>query len=751
MIDDTIRQGPLASAPPETPAVRLAGRYRVLALLGAGGMGSVYRAYDEELGEEVAVKMLLARSLSGSSELEAFRNEVRLARKVSHPNVARIFDIGTHDGTRFLTMELVIGESLRRLLARERRLDRGRARAIGLDVIRGLGAIHAAGVVHRDLKPDNVLVAEGGAKIADFGIALEAGAPVADVVGTPGYMPPEQATGGTVDARADLYALGLVLLELFTGRRASSLGVSREELPAAGQAALAAVSEPLARVVGRCLAPDPARRAIALDAIEHAVAQLDATGPRAPSAKVELRPDARAPVVHVLPFVAESGAPELAAALAAELVELLTVGDRVVRSGPAVGPDSLVVVDGRVSREPDLLHVSVQAQGAADRVALYSRVISVPFASAVGAMEEIAAELGAVVAGGRPHGRRPLRRDAETVDLYLRGRAGVARYDVGERTVTALAEAARRAPDDPLVLATYAVALSRLVHSALVPDEMEEAHAVIQRALALAPEMPEVQAALGTVLFNANENAGAARAFVSALTMAPSNAEVHASIGALLSECGRCAPAGESYALARRLMPDLAVVRLNEAIHAARGGDEAPAWAMLDALAAADGSVPLIPAMVFARAVIAAGADPERASRELDRRGPWGVKVARFLRRTITPAQRTELLRPVHDLGRAHVRRRIFASVLHLEVGLWLGEAIDADRALGAAVDLGLSDLGWLDRARLLEPLRSTEAFARARATVLDRVHLVERALGPVLFDERTGGGGGGEKTSFGP
>lgn len=741
MSDETLAEPSRVSGSPETPAALLAGRYRILQLLGAGGMGSVYRAFDEELGEDVAIKMLLTPALRtgdtlagpsrGPSALDALRREVRLARRVTHKNVARIFDIGVHDGTRFLTMEFVDGESLRRRVAREGRLPPARARQVAVDVLAGLDAIHAAGIVHRDLKPDNVLLGEGAAKIADFGIALEVGAGARDGAGTPAYMAPEQLRGDAIDARTDVYAVGLLLFELFAGRRAATLGGAGAPRADAARAALRPVGADLAEVVARCLADDPAGRPEELGVVARALATVsNGIDParRAPRPVVE--PDVRASVVHVRPFVVESGAAELAVALAAELAERLASGDRVVRSGPRAEPDTLVLVDGRVSLDGDLVHVSIQARGATDGLLLWADVVSAPFAGLIGAMDRAAVEIAAVVSGGRPHSRPALRRDGETVDLYLRGRAKLASYEGDDGAARLLAEAAARAPEDPLVLSAYAVALSRLRDWHL--DVMVEARAVIQRALRLAPEMPEVQAALGAVLFNANENAGAASALVSALSSAPSNAEAHATLASILSECGHTAEARDEYVLARRLAPDLVVARMNEAVHAARGGDDRLAWDLLDVGGRA-GEVRQLVAVVFMRAIIAAGTDPGRAAAALDGRGPWADLAARHLRRVATPADVALALRPVEGLRASHLRRRIFGAVLALEVELWLGRASAPERALEHAVALGLTDLGWLDTARLLDGLRAGEAFRAARAIVAERVALVDRALAPIL------------------
>ncbi|MCA9718715.1 MAG: serine/threonine protein kinase, partial [Myxococcales bacterium] len=199
----------------------VARRYEVRGVLGVGGMGSVYDVFDRNLEERVALKILQAGERADATLVERFRREVRLARRISHRNTARVYDIGV-DGERwYLTMELIDGESLQALLERESRLPITRACAIMADVCAGLAAIHAAGVVHRDLKPGNVLLERGGrVAITDFGIArkIKRGADdplmTCGMIGTPLYMAPEQAVGSPeVDARADIYAVGVMLYE----------------------------------------------------------------------------------------------------------------------------------------------------------------------------------------------------------------------------------------------------------------------------------------------------------------------------------------------------------------------------------------------------------------------------------------------------------------------------------------------------------------------------------------------------------
>jgi len=199
----------------------IAGRYRLVAMLGRGGMGEVYRAEDLTLDQPVALKFLPEAVTGDTSRLTQFHNELRVARQVSHKNVVRLYDLGEADGRPFLTMEYVDGEDLGSLLRRIGRFPQDKALDIARQLCAGVAAAHDRGVVHRDLKPANVMLdGEGNVRITDFGIATAAHDAGAEIAGTPQYMAPEQFTGAAASTATDIYALGLILFEIFTGKRA---------------------------------------------------------------------------------------------------------------------------------------------------------------------------------------------------------------------------------------------------------------------------------------------------------------------------------------------------------------------------------------------------------------------------------------------------------------------------------------------------------------------------------------------------
>jgi predicted Ser/Thr protein kinase len=251
------------------PGRLVASRYRIIALLGKGGMGEVYRADDLTLGQAVAMKFLPDDAGRDDALLERFRNEVRMARRVSHPNVCRVYDVGEVDAQTFFTMEYVDGEDLASLLRRIGRLPPDKALEIARQLCAGLAAAHTKGVLHRDLKPANIMLdGRGQVVITDFGLAGVAdnirGAEVRS--GTPAYMSPEQLAGKEVTMSSDIYALGLVLYEVFTGKRAFAdspahhARAGADHTPSRPSSVVKDLDPIVEKVILRCLEAEPSSR-----------------------------------------------------------------------------------------------------------------------------------------------------------------------------------------------------------------------------------------------------------------------------------------------------------------------------------------------------------------------------------------------------------------------------------------------------------------------------------------------------------
>src|SRR5919199_654964 len=261
------------------------GPYEIVAPLGAGGMGEVYRARDTRLGRAVAVKVLPASVSQDADRLRRFELEAQSTSELNHPNILTVFDVGEHDGTSYIVSELLEGETLREHMDGAA-LSVRKATDYAQQIARGLAAAHERGVVHRDLKPENIFVTtDGRIKILDFGLAklrvrADASEAQTDVLtrklntdpgtamGTVGYMSPEQAVGRAADHRSDIFSLGAVLYEMLTGKRAfhgetaveTLNAILKEDPPEFSAATNRALSPALERVVWHCLEKKPERR-----------------------------------------------------------------------------------------------------------------------------------------------------------------------------------------------------------------------------------------------------------------------------------------------------------------------------------------------------------------------------------------------------------------------------------------------------------------------------------------------------------
>jgi eukaryotic-like serine/threonine-protein kinase len=256
-----------------SPGMLFAGRYRIERALGRGGMGIVYRARDQSLDEVVAIKVLRPDFAQDPAMGKRFKSEIKLARRVRHKNVAAIHDFGEQDGLLFISMELVEGVDLKQLLKAQGAFPPAEAYALALQVTEGLQAVHDAGIIHRDLKTPNIMRdSHGVARLLDFGIAKQHGGDGAttgtgNIVGTPEYMSPEQAQGKKVDYRSDIYALGIVLYEIFTGKvpfrgdtPIATILMHIQDPPTLDGPDAPALPAGLVPVLRKCLAKNPADR-----------------------------------------------------------------------------------------------------------------------------------------------------------------------------------------------------------------------------------------------------------------------------------------------------------------------------------------------------------------------------------------------------------------------------------------------------------------------------------------------------------
>jgi TolB-like protein len=764
-----------SSSSTELPPTVIAGRYEILGLLGAGGMGRVYRAADRELGETVALKVLHRDLVSSAEMVERFRQEVRLARKVTHRNVARTFDIGEHEGEKFLTMELIAGEPL------SARLQRGvppipETIAVAREILAGMSAAHAVGVVHRDLKPDNVLVEAGGrVVVTDFGIARAEVPGAASrtngrTIGTPTYMAPEQVTDtGAIDARADIYAFGAMLFEMLTGQLAwpgdAPLAVAAARLvgpPPDPRTARPGLSAPLAELVLRCLARDREQRFASAAEVDRALAAIEAsaasaggagaTGSPAPEARPVALADVRERSVAVVPF-RNIGAPDdeyFALGLTEDLVDALATvrglrvrgrtypeaSDRdVVDTGRRVGVD--VVVDGSVRRAGETLRVVARVVGVVDGFQIWSSRFDRPAAAAFALNDEVARAIASALAAEHTEPVRAQPTDPLAIDLYFRAKHAIGRFWANDAMAEArglFEQALARAPNDPTVLAGYISAQAGRNFFAQL--DAAETTPLVRRALVAGERMAEPWIALAAVRFNHHDDpAGALRALKRALDLAPSSAEAHDLAGRILLEADEM---------------EEGVAHLERALWL----DELQRWARIDLMRAAalrgdwararelfDGAHD--PAWLGHRTVHEARLWSWPGAPEVER-GPMPADVAaRFRLISDAYARATESRRTgvvpsltevrswtadmLKQIGRSPRGRRFVLQMTAEHAGI-AGQRDGMLELVEAVVQEGLLDLAWMNRLKLLDPLRADPKFEELQWRVRQRAARVSSA-----------------------
>ncbi len=740
----------------------VAGRYEILGLLGSGGMGTVYRARDRELDELVALKVLRRELVDTPGILDRFRREAKLARRVTHTNVARVFDIGEHEGEKFLTMELVDGESLAALLAREGALTIARAIEIASGISAGLASAHAAGVVHRDLKPDNVLLAaDGRVVLTDFGIArafAEAGGAVKTagiLLGTPAYMAPEQVEGREdVDARADIYAFGALLYEVGTGARAwggdSPLAVAVARLvspPPDPRARRADLPTGYAELVLACMARRAEDRPPSIEAVGGALASL--TIPAMPTPRPFVIPEATsAPMppeaqpgdktVAVLSF--RNAGPEgdgyLAEELTDDLIDALSMTRGLkVRSrgavhkyrGKELDPREIgrelgvqVVVDGSVRRAAGHVRISARLIGVADGFQLWAKRFDRPEGDVLSINDDAARAIAEALTLDRDAFTRAAPSDPRAIDLYLRARHEYRQFwpEHQQRANALFDQALALAPDDPMILAGKATALARLSFfegAATIAAAREAA----QRAVTAAPALGEARFALGSVLVQAGESTLAARELRLAITRNPGLAEAHSALGRLLLEAGAFDEAVRRLEAAIALDPDapLAVTALARAYAFERRWDAC--HALLDEDRARSGEVgywSVAARMVLWRSDRAAAA----AYLEVVPDAPDQL-TTRLLLTLVATAEIPEgaaQFVTVHQTPDVVMRRRVFFMQIEAEIAAFLGQTDVALDAIGRGAEAGLIDLCWLERCPLFDGVRSDPRYEAAHARV---------------------------------
>jgi eukaryotic-like serine/threonine-protein kinase len=764
-----------AAASAGAPRPTLAGRYELLALLGVGGMGSVYRARDITLDELVALKVLKKELAAVPGMVARFRQEVKLARRVTHRNVARTFDIGEDGGDTFLTMELVDGEPLGAILARQGRLSLASVVELASGVCAGLAAAHAAGVIHRDLKPENVLVARSGrVAITDFGIARalaveEAGRTLGAAAGTPLYMAPEQVEGKKdLDARCDLYALGAMLFELLTGRVAwpgeSVVAIAAARLihpPPDPRHVAPDVPDHAAALVMKCMARDRAERFTSADEVAAALAGLTvpARGPSLPAPARVVPGYAHAKTVAVLPITNLGPAEDayLADALFDDLIDLLSVVDGLrVRprgasarfagrerdpreAGRALGVQ--VVVEGSLRRVGDALRIHVRLVTVEDGFQLWAKRFDRKAAEFLSVGDEVAGAIGDALTVDAHAAPRAMPTDPVALDLYMRGRYEFHRawFAANAQALELLEQAYRRAPKDARIVAGYALALVRKYSIEEAPGLDDVALARVEEALALDPDLAEARVGLATLHIYRGEVVTGAEELRAALLRSPSAPDALDWKGRLLVEIGRPREGIACLERALALEPHLGHIPPTIArVRALLGEWEASAELLRELPQNAhDATMGWI-----TRARLVMWRNDAALGRELladfEANGaavaePYRTSIRSMARIAETHVPTPELLadvaRTLPTTKRVPWRGRFFAQI-RTEVMCALGDLVAAKQMLHDADAFGLCDIEWLEHCPLLAELRSDPEAQAVSARTEGRAARIREALG---------------------
>jgi len=725
----------------------IAERYEVRGLLGAGGMGAVYRVFDRKLDEVVALKVL---ARTAPAAIERFSREVRLGRKVTHPNIVRTHDLGEDRGLHFLTMEIVEGRALDAVLAERGALPVEEAMAIGAAIAAGLHAAHEAGVIHRDLKPANVLLAEDGrVRVTDFGIARAADTEdrtheTGAILGTPHYMAPEQVSGQPVDARTDIYALGSILYELLSGappfEGATPMAVVSQRLLYEGPTELSAkasVPAPLATLVMRCLRREPAQRPHSAVRVAEALGSDGTLGTE--SGRLSLfapLPTEAQPSVAVLPFTYRGPAAHdyLGEGLAEELIDVLsrTRGLKVLALGAtrpfAASRDprriarelrASAVVDGTVVFGGERVRLSARLSDASG-VQLWSEPFEGRFADVFVLQQSlggrVAEALRLEVEAAHYRGSAP----EEAIALYLRGRRGLM-ADVlhePERAEADLERSLELAPRMTPAIAALAMASVRAWWGRPDPEGTRAARAEqhVRRAVEDAPKLGETHLAEAMLAGQLGDFAQVAVGTGRALELVPTLPFAHQYLGALQIEAGREREGRERLHLALELDPSLNAARFSLARLEALRERWNDYRAHMDVLSESFGG-PTLPLcglqfrVALWRGERAEAARWRRATAELPM--PVGARTAELFAVGLgeNPAAVAEATADAMAGPTSNQRFATLILQIATEVLAAAGHQERALTMLERAADRALVDIVWLRLCPLLAPLHDEPRF----------------------------------------
>ena len=745
------------------------GPYEILAPLGAGGMGEVYRARDTRLDRDVAIKVLPESLASDRHALERFEREARAVATLSHPNILAIYDFETHDGVRYVVTELLEGSTLREHLVGGT-LSLRKATEYAMQITQGLAAAHEKGIVHRDLKPENVFVTRSGhVKILDFGLAralvpaagesastagtvAEATEP-GTILGTVGYMSPEQVRGALADARSDIFSFGTVFYEMLTGRRAFRADSAVETMSAILTDEPAEFSDSRARtiptgierIVRRCLEKSPLERfqnARDLGFAIEAVAGLSAADTSA-SAAAEPRASGKRSVA-VLPFRDLACRPEnadLGLGLAdATTTELASLRSLLVRPTAAIlkyhacgvdphqaarelGVDA--VVDGNFQRSGSRLRVTVQLVRASDGRSLWGSKIDTSIDDIFEMQDHVSRRIAeALQIELTPSEERRLGRAArpagEAYGLYLKGRASLFHGTFAD--VHAAIEAFEQARDaDPEFALAWAGLSAAYLQMALnhepEGDWQARAEQMCDRALSIDRDLPEGRYLRGALLWSPRggfDHAGAIRELVQAIAARPNLFEAHIRLGVILDHVGMFEESRRVIDLALEIDPQGGPAKVQRGLTQYHLGNYE------HALAVSRDAAELTPAAwilhQIAHCLIRLGRLDEAAARIERTLHQYPNDVLFFPIQGLIAAVEGNAPRARQQIELTIQNRKAFIHYHHAQhdiacIYALLGERDEALRWLADAAHNGFPCWGFFERDPLLESLRGEPRF----------------------------------------
>jgi serine/threonine protein kinase/Flp pilus assembly protein TadD len=568
---------------------RTLSHFRILSLIGEGGMGVVYRAQDENLQRTVALKVLPPERLDDEERRLRFIREARTAAAVTHPNIATVYEVGEFEGAVFIAMELIEGQTLREVIG-GKSLPPREALRLGVDIAEGLAAAHRAHVIHRDLKPENVIVTpDGRVKILDFGLAKQVaafvsrsqskaptqdmarGTEIGAVLGTVGYMSPEQARGEPADSRTDLFSFGCVLYEMLGGRPAfkkdtavETLNAILKEAPPSLASTSGAVPRAAERIVARCLEKRPEDRFASASDLHSALQSLL----HSPALEVAAAaPPAKS--IVVLPFENLSPDPEnayFADGLTEEIIaDLSKVRSLLVISRtsamhykgttkplPVIAQELKVryVLEGSVRRAGNNLRITAQLIEAATDGHLWAEKYAGTLDDVFDMQEKVsraivdALKVELTPQEDRRLADRPIP-SAYAFECYLKARREIWRFDASsvERGMEYLEQGLRALPDNPMLLAGMAYAHFQRVNIGVEQESgLREAEALATRALGLDPGLLQGHLVLALIaMWRRGGIRTAVDHFERALTADPSDLDALTWAGSIFSFVGRLA------------------------------------------------------------------------------------------------------------------------------------------------------------------------------------------------------------------